>query len=119
MPSSPDSALKADLANWLRSTRKAKGIPASELAAKANISVEAVYQYERGEAFPRGKPHIIPAFEEVLGCKWRSDTTPNSTPAPTASAEPPVMPTDAEQLAKVLAELMRSGNFEIVIRPRG
>lgn len=63
--------MKLHFANWLKTTRKSKKVSLKMLAEAAGISTSSVAHHCEGINFPHDThPHILPAYEKVLGETW-------------------------------------------------
>ena len=62
---------KKHFAAWLKTTRKAKKVSLAVLAEAAGISSSSVAHHCEAINFPHEThPHILPAYEKVLGARW-------------------------------------------------
>ncbi len=97
---------------YLRELRVAQGLSQQGLAERANLSVNAISSFERGERFPRGT--TLDALVAALGPDIKQLLNENLLLA--AEAEPPFYESlSAEKAARQILELLR-GRPEPAIR---
>lgn len=108
---------KKHFAKWLRNTRMAKKVSMAVLAKAAGISTSSVAHHCKEINFPHEThPHILPAYEKVLGEKWIYP--PEAEPAPvTETVEKRVPFTIAIAKRRLAAEFgVTEDAIEITIR---
>jgi len=112
-------AMKMNFANWLKTTRKAKKVSMKTLAEAAGISTSAVAHHCEGINFPHEThPHILPAYEKVLGETWVYPPVVSAADMAPPIPKPADIPVAEPALLAALLAAAATGQFEIIIRSR-